>query len=127
MSAEPQSAEPIGIDDDVELLTEQIAALKQLGAKDEVGEGEGYDLSIRWGTALAGRLRRLVHYSAQGRLDADDERRFQSLCDELRGLTGLIDRFGLAHPVFTDGPPAKAKRYRGARRTTSRRERRRGG
>lgn len=127
MSADPQSAEPIGIDDDVELLTEQIAALKQLGAKDEVDEGESYDLSIRWGTALAGRLRRLVHYSSQGRLDADDERRFQSLCDELRGLTELIDRFGLAHPVFTDTPPAKAKRHRGARHTNSRRGLLRGG
>lgn len=127
MSAEPQAAEPIGIDDDVELLTEQIAALKRLGAKDEVGEGESYDLSIRWGTALAGRLRRLVHYSGQGRLDADHERRFQSLCDELRGLTDLIDRFGLAHPVFTDPAPAKAKRHRGARRANSRRGLRRGG
>lgn len=116
MSVEQQTAVPVGIDDDFELLAEQIAALKQLGAKDEVGEGESYDLSIRWGTALAGRLRRLVHYSAQGRLGVDDENRFQSLCAELRGLTDLIDRFGFAHPVFTDTPPAKAKRHRGVRR-----------
>lgn len=112
---------PIGIDDDFELLNEQIQTLKQLGDKDELEEGESYDFSIRWGAALAGRLRRLVHYSAQGILSEADERRFQSLCDELRGLSELIDRFDLTHPVFTDPPPAKAKRHRGARRSSSRR------
>jgi len=111
----------IGIDDDFELLNEQIQALRQLGDKDELEEGESYDFSIRWGAALAGRLRRLVHYSAQGILSEADERRFQSLCDELRRLSELIDRFDLAHPVFTDSPPAKAKRHRGARRSSSRR------
>lgn len=121
MTATPESQTPIGVDDDFELLNEQIGALKELGQKDELEEGEAYDFSIRWGAALAGRLRRLVHYSAQGVLSDADERRFQSLCDELRALTELIDRFDLAHPVFTDGPPAKAKRHRGARRSSSRR------
>lgn len=112
---------PIGIDDDFDLINEQIQALKQLGEKDELEEGESYDFSIRWGAALAGRLRRLVHYSTQGILSEADERRFQSLCGELRGLSELIDRFDLTHPVFTDTPPAKAKRHRGARRSSSRR------
>jgi hypothetical protein len=121
MTATPESQTPIGIDDDFELLNEQIRALKELGQKDELEEGEAYDFSIRWGAALAGRLRRLVHYSTQGVLSDADERRFQSLRDELRGLSELIDRFDLAQPVFTDSPPAKAKRHRGARRSSSRR------
>ncbi len=101
---------PITIDDDVEWLTEQIQALKQLGQKDEVTDGEKYDFSIRWGTALAGRLPRLAHYSSRGLLDEADERRFQALCDELRGLSDLIDRIGLAQPVFTEPRPAKSRR-----------------
>jgi hypothetical protein len=101
---------PITIDDDVEWLTEQIERLKQLGSQDEVSEGEKYDFSIRWGTALAGRLPRLVHYSSRGLLDDADERRFQTLREELRGLAGLIDRIGLVQPVFTEQKPAKSRR-----------------
>ena len=112
---------PISIDDDVEWLTEQIAVLNQLGHKDEVSDGEKYDFSIRWGTALAGRLPRLVHYSSRGLLDADDQRRFQSLCDELRRLSDVIDRLGLAQPMFTETPPVKAKPHREPRPARSRR------
>jgi hypothetical protein len=112
---------PITIDDDVEWLTEQIAALRQLGQKDEVSEGEKYDFSIRWGTALAGRLPRLVHYSSRGLLDETDERRFQALCHELRELSEVIERIGLAQPVFSDSPPATAKRHREPRPAKSRR------
>jgi hypothetical protein len=121
MTATPESQTPIGVDDDFELINEQIQALRQLGEKEELDEGESYDFSIRWGTALAGRLRRLVHYSAQRVLSESDERRFQSVCDELRGLSELIDRFDLTHPVFTDTPPAKAKRHGATRRSNSRR------
>jgi hypothetical protein len=105
----------VDIDDDVELITEQIKALKELGNKDDeapISEGQRYDFSIRWGTVLAGRLRRLVHYRSLGMLDDADERRFHALCDELRRLSHLIDRFRLAHPAFTDGPPVTAKRFR---------------
>jgi hypothetical protein len=93
---------PIGIDDDIELLTEQMAALRELGRKEDVDGETIYDFSIRWGTALAGRLRRLVYYSSSGMLTDADERRFQSLCDEMRALSELIDRFNLARPMFTD-------------------------
>ena len=105
----------VDIDNDVELITGQIKALKELGRKDDeapISEGQRYDFSIRWGTVLAGRLRRLVHYSSLGRLDDADERRFDALRDELRRLSHLIDRFRLAHPNLTDGPPASAKRFR---------------
>jgi hypothetical protein len=111
---------PVTVDDDVEWLTEQIQALKQLGRQDDVDDGEKYDFSIRWGTALAGRLPRLVHYSSRGLLAEADERRFQALCDELRGLSDLIDRIGLARPVFTSAAerrlePKPANSRRGLR------------
>lgn len=112
---------PITIDDDVEWLTEQIQALKQLGRQDEVTDGEKYDFSIRWGTALAGRLPRLVHYSSRGLLGEADERRFQMLCDELRELSDLIDRIGLTQPILSSAPPGNAKRRREPRPATSRR------
>ncbi|MBV8862788.1 MAG: hypothetical protein JO082_09335 [Mycobacterium sp.] len=112
---------PITIDDDVEWLTEQIAVLKQIGRKDEVSESEKYDFSIRWGAALAGRLPRLVHYHSRGLLDEADQRRFMALCDELRGLSDVIGRLGLAQPVFTDTPPTRSKRHRVPRPARSRR------
>jgi hypothetical protein len=104
MSLTAQRPEPIDIDDDVELLAEQIAALKELARRDDVPEGQIYDFGIRWGAALAGRLRRLVHYSCLGVLDGDGERRFQSVCDDLRSVSDLIERFSLARPRFTDTP-----------------------
>lgn len=109
----------VDIDADVELLTEQINALKELGGQGQVSEGQRYDFSIRWGTIQAGRLRRLVHYSALGMLTDADERRFQELCAELRSLSGLIDRFRLAQPVFTEGKPARAKRHRAPKQSKS--------
>src|ERR1700759_4385704 len=99
----------VDIDDDVELINGQIKALKELAEKDyqaPISEGQRYDFSIRWGTVLAGRLRRLVHYSALGELNDTDERRFGELRNELRTLSHLIDRFRLAQPNFTDGAPA---------------------
>ena len=41
-----------------------------------------------------------------------DVGRFHALCDELRTLSHLIDRFRLAQPSFTDAPPATAKGFR---------------
>jgi hypothetical protein len=102
----------IDIDNDVELITEQIKALKELAQEDDeepISEGRRYDFSIRWGTVLAGRLRRLVHYSSLGRLSDADARRFHALCDELRALSHLIIRFRLAQVNFTHTPPATAK------------------
>jgi hypothetical protein len=103
----------VDIDNDVELITGQIKALKELARQDDeapITEGQRYDFSIRWGTVLAGRLRRLTHYSSLGRLDAADERTFAALRDELRTLSHLIDRFRLARPNFTHTPPT-TKRF----------------
>jgi hypothetical protein len=102
----------VDIDNDVELIIEQIKALKELAQEDDeepISEGLRYDFSIRWGTVLAGRLRRLVHYNSLGRLSEADVRRFRALCDELRTLAHLIDRFRLAQLNFTDAPPPTAK------------------
>ena len=112
-----QQRTPVDIDDDVEWLTEQIQALKHLGQQDNVSDSEVYDLSIRWGTALAGRLPRLVHYSSRGLLEESDERRFQALCDQMRELSGLIDRIGFVQPEFN----VAAVRRREPKRATSRR------
>ncbi|OBG29617.1 hypothetical protein [Mycobacterium sp. 852002-51057_SCH5723018] len=116
MSAtQDQTRTAIEIDDDVELINEQIKALKELGRQDDqapISEGQRYDFSIRWGTVLAGRLRRLVHYSSLGELDDAGERTFHAVCDELRGLSHLIDRFRLAQPRFSESPPARARRFR---------------
>lgn len=111
---------PVRVDDDIAWLDEQVGALTRLGARrdagDAVGEDEIYDLAIRWGTALAGRLPRLVHYHRLGALDEADERRFAALCDQLRALGPLIDRFGLAQPVFSDSAPVRARHRFGRRR-----------
>ncbi|OBI85069.1 hypothetical protein [Mycobacterium sp. 1245805.9] len=119
MSATRNPARPAGhavaIDGDVELITGQIRALKELAKQDDetpISEGQRYDFSIRWGTVLAGRLRRLVHYSSLGRLTDTDERTFDALRHELRSLDHLIERFRLAQPNFADSPPAKATRFR---------------
>ena len=65
MSATPQERAPVSIDDDFGFVTEQIEALKELGHRDEAGDvyadEDVYDLSVRWGTALAGRLPRMAH------------------------------------------------------------------
>lgn len=102
----PHDGTPVNIDDDVAFLTEQIEALKQLGQRDHVDDEEVYDLNIRWGTALAGRLPRMAHYSSLGQLGEDDQRRFESLCHQLRELSPLIERFDLTRPKLpgsTDG------------------------
>ncbi|AEF37091.1 MULTISPECIES: hypothetical protein [Mycobacteriaceae] len=92
------SIERIRIDDDVAVLTEQVRALRELGQRAQVHDWHIYDLSIRWGTALAGRLRRLAYYHDRGLLDDDAERRVAAVCDELRSVADLVERFDLARP-----------------------------
>lgn len=115
MSVAPHAGTPVSIDDDVAFLTEQIEALQRLGQRDHVDDEEVYDLSIRWGAALAGRLPRVAHYDSLGQLGADDQRRFRSLCDQLRELSPLIERFDLARPRLpgsTDGQASGRRRSR---------------
>lgn len=88
----------VSIDDDVAVLTEQVRALRELGQRAQVDDVAIYDLSIRWGTALAGRLRRLAYYHGRGVLDDDAEHRLARVCDELRSVADLVERFDLARP-----------------------------
>jgi hypothetical protein len=94
----------ISIDDDVATICEQIRALRQLGDKHSVSDREVYDVSIRWGAALAGRLPRLAHYSGLGLLTDADEQRFAALCDDLRAVAPLTARFGIACPSLPETP-----------------------
>jgi hypothetical protein len=112
MSAQPELQTVIGVDDDVELIRRQITALRELGQRGSVSEDEIYDFSIRWGTVLAGRVRRLAHYSALGLLAAADTAKFDALREELAELTGLIDRFRLTRPHLADGAAAQRRRRR---------------
>ncbi|OMB90154.1 hypothetical protein [Mycobacterium colombiense] len=120
MSVAAHDGTPVNIDDDVALLTEQIEALQRLGQRDDIDDEEIYDLSIRWGAALAGRLPRMAHYDSLGQLDDDDQRRFRSLCDQLRELSPLIERFGLARPQLPGSTDGQANRGRHARKGPSR-------
>ncbi|EFG74797.1 hypothetical protein HMPREF0591_5387 [Mycobacterium parascrofulaceum ATCC BAA-614] len=128
MSVAPKAKVHVSIDDDIEFLSEQLERLRALGeekaADDVFGDEDIYDLSVRWGTALAGRLPRIAHYSSIGLLDEADERRFQSLCDELRAVSPLIDRFKLARPDLGDCPDTRASgRHRRDDRATGWRRR----
>ncbi|OBB99073.1 hypothetical protein A5782_22540 [Mycobacterium sp. 852002-40037_SCH5390672] len=116
MSVAPHDGKPVDIDDDVAFLTEQIEALKQVGLRDDVDDEEIYDLSIRWGTALAGRLPRLGYYSSLGQLGDDGQHRFEWLCDQLRELSPLIERFELARPQLPGSTDGQASGDRHARK-----------
>ncbi|MDD4867209.1 MAG: hypothetical protein PHQ28_08870 [Mycobacterium sp.] len=102
----------VNIDDDVDFITEQIQRLKELAQqnaeRDQLNDEDVYDLSVRWGTALAGRLPRMAYFSSSGLLSDGDERRFQSLCEDLRGLSPLVERFKLARPDLEHCPDARA-------------------
>lgn len=120
MSATPNDRTPVNIDDDVAFLTEQIEGLKQLAQRDDVDDEEIYDLSIRWGTALAGRLPRLAHYNSLGELDDEDQQRFGSLCDQLRELSPLIERFDLTRPRLPGSTDDQVSGRRHARKRRAR-------
>lgn len=115
MSVASHDGNPVSIDDDVALLNEQIEALRRFGQRGDVDDEEIYDLSIRWGAALAGRLPRLTYYDSLGQLGDEDQQRFRSLCDQLRDLSPLIERFDLTRPRLpgsTDGQPTGGRRPR---------------
>ncbi|OBJ34869.1 hypothetical protein A5621_18390 [Mycobacterium colombiense] len=120
MSVAPHDGNPVNIDDDVALLTEQIEALQRLGQRDDIDDEEIYDLSIRWGAALAGRLPRVAHYDSLGQLRDDDQRRFRSLCDQLRELSPLIERFDFARPQLPGSTDGQANRGHHVRKRPSR-------
>lgn len=112
MGVASEDRAPVTIDADVELLTDQIQALEALGRKNPIDDGKVYDVSVRWGAAMAGRLPRLLHYNSLGLLDDADRRRFESLCAELRRVSDLAERLGLPRPALSDDRAATAKERR---------------
>ena len=118
MSVTPENDAPVSVDDDIDFLTDQVEVLKKLGQKD-ASDGEVYDFSVRWGTGLAGRLPRLVHYSSLGLLNPDDQQRFNVLCEELRGLCDLAENLGLVRPLLPDELDASAPGHRRLRMRSS--------
>ncbi|GAB7142746.1 hypothetical protein [Mycobacterium riyadhense] len=102
MSAILEHPTVTAVADDTELLDEQLTELRALAQQDSVTEDQIYDFSIRWGTVLAGRLRRLAHYGAVGLLDAADEVGFQNLRHELNEVSNLIDQFKLSRPRLAE-------------------------
>ena len=91
---------PPGIDRDLELLAEGIASLRELAPDPVASEDDArvYDFSIRWGTLLSGRLKRLEHYHRAGELAAGQRRRYRELRDELKQATPLAEGLGLGKP-----------------------------
>lgn len=101
---------PHNVADEMEMLATQIAALRKLETLEGLSEDQIYDFSVRWGTALAARLRRLAQYSAMGLFDGADEVDFQTLRAELDELSSLIKRFQLARsrPIVAARHPRSA-------------------
>lgn len=86
-------------DVDLELLFDQVAAVRQL-ARDVERKPDPdrvYDVSIRWGTLLSGRLARLTYYADRGELSPPEQARYEQLQDDLRDVTPAAVRLGL-HP-----------------------------
>lgn len=63
-----------------------------------LGLVKAYDLSIRWGVLVSGRLKRLEHYHRAGELTQDQERRYRDLKRELRAALPEAERLGVARP-----------------------------
>jgi|SRR5690625_1686552 len=88
----------VDIDADLDIIAEQIAILRNLSAQPQVSDATLYDFSIRWGTVLAGRVPRLIHYRDHRLLSATDSDRVHDVCAQLRALTARARRLGLAVP-----------------------------
>lgn len=88
---------------DLHLLIDLVDALDALAGSaddDTVEEAVRYDFSIRWGTAMSGRLLRLAYYSDRGDLSTADHCRYERLCVRLEQALPQIERFRLAHPRY---------------------------
>jgi hypothetical protein len=90
-----------GIDKDLSIVFTATEILREL-ASDPYKAEDGarvYDFSIRWGTLMSGRLKRLEHYYRAGDLAEAQERRYRELRGELEDAMPLIERLGIAWPT----------------------------
>lgn len=92
---------PPGIEKDLRLLENEVAALRELASDPEKARDgvRVYDFSIRWGVLMSGRLKRLEHYYRAGELEGEQRRRYRELRRELREAEPLVERLGLTRPA----------------------------
>lgn len=100
MMDEPRN-EPPGMDRDLDMLFAEVEALRELASDSEKAEDGArvYDFSIRWGTLMSGRLKRVEHYYRAGELTGDQTRRYRALRRELKSSTHLTDSLGISRPT----------------------------
>lgn len=101
MNGGGRTESPVGIDRDLEMVSEGVAALRELAADPGKSEDSArvYDFSIRWGVLLSGRLKRLEHYYRAGELTGEHERGYRVLRLKLEEAIPEIDRLGIGRPT----------------------------
>lgn len=102
-----------GADGDLDLMFEQVDALRRLAHEVEHTDDEEhasalvYDFSIRWGTYVSGRLHRLELGHESGDLDEKADRRYRDLMDELRDVLPITRQLRLTCPTMAQEQPAR--------------------
>ena len=110
----PETGIP-GIDRDLDMLFVETAMLQDIASNPEKAQDGSrvYDFSVRWGTLMSGRLKRLEHYYQAGELTEDQERRYRELKRELKGATHEIERLGVTRPTVPLEDGKSADKLRG--------------
>lgn len=106
MTRQPTAAEPdgrggvVGIMADIDVVEARLREVRDLAADPDraADEQRVYDVSIRWGAVLCGRLQRLDHYASRGKLAPAEATRYRELLAALAAALPLIDRLGLGRP-----------------------------
>lgn len=100
MDKEPATGPP-GIEKDLGMVADGIEALRDLASDPEKADDGArvYDFSIRWGTLLSGRLKRLEYYYRAGELTAEQERGYRELRQALKEATPRMERLGVGRPT----------------------------
>lgn len=90
-----------GIDADLSMIHTAVGKLRDLSHDPKKSDDHGrvYDFSIRWGTLMSGRLKRLEHYRRAGELTGAQEQSYRELRRELGDVVPLIERLGITRPT----------------------------
>lgn len=101
-------------DADLDLLLTTAAELEALAADCDRASDPGrvYDFSIRWGTYLSGRLRRLEYRDRAGALGTPEKARYEQLRRRLQEVAPAARRLGLAQPAVVEDGTRRAARHR---------------
>ncbi|WP_169984246.1 MULTISPECIES: hypothetical protein [unclassified Microbispora] len=100
MTQQTHKTRVAGVDADLDMLFNRVGELRELASDPErpPDGGRVYDFRVRWGIAIAGRLERLAHYHARGRLAPDERVRYEALRARLREALPLMDRLPVPRP-----------------------------